>query len=673
MAFFEVKAKNKVDVDKKPRVYFTCHPEDFDQYFNKICEDIFQTHDCAIYYTSDMSEMIGQEEMAVDLERSNLFVVPVTFKLLTTPNRAMDQDIPYAMAKRIPVLPFMMEFGIDGLYSRADRFGELQYLNPYSVDQTEIPYREKLTKYLQSVLVSDELAKRIRDAFDAYIFLSYRKKDRKYANELMHLIHSNPECRDIAIWFDEFLTPGESFRENIEKIIDDCNLFALLVTPRLLEKVIDEQGEQRENYVMSTELPLARKKQAEKGTDIFAVEMEDTDREALSAVHIKDYVNCGDPEFRARLLDAVSRMAVTATDTPEHNFLIGLAYLDGIDVEVNRERGVELITSAAEADLPVAMEKLGEMYTQGIGVEIDYRKAVCWAKRVADYNERVYGADDARTLHALNVLVQAYIANGDYEAALDLGDRVCALSMRCFGEQSPTYLTHLHNLSTTYMYLQDPQRALALCEKAYKTGRKVLDGNDPLMLQIMNNMSVALNDIGKCRKGLKISKQAYKLSCDILGPEHADTLTYQNNMAAIYMQLGRKAKAAKILEKVCQSRSRVLGETHPAVLFSMSNLATVYLRLLKGRKALAIYKKVYALNCEILGNHHPHTRYSLQGLYLSCGMTGNFRDAIRYYETFKAMPPYETSEIPFGKKKYSHTRKKHITEKLRDKMHDWVK
>ena len=43
-----------------------------------------------------------------------------------------------------------------------------------------------------------------RHAFDAYIFLSYRKKDRRYANELMRLIHNNPECRDIAIWFDEF-------------------------------------------------------------------------------------------------------------------------------------------------------------------------------------------------------------------------------------------------------------------------------------------------------------------------------------------------------------------------------------------------------------------------------------------------------------------------------------
>ena len=40
--------------------------------------------------------------------------------------------------------------------------------------------------------------------------------------------------------------------------------------------------------------------------------------------------------------------AVTENDNePEHNFLIGLAYLDGIDVEVNRERGIEMITLAA--------------------------------------------------------------------------------------------------------------------------------------------------------------------------------------------------------------------------------------------------------------------------------------------------------------------------------------
>ena len=358
MAVFKVETKNKVDIDKKPRVYFTCHPEDFEKYFKKVCDDIFKTHDCAIYYTEDMTEVIAKEERETDLGRNNLFVIPVTFKLLTTPNRAMDEDFPYALKEHIPVLPIMMEPGIDELYSKPDKFGEMQYLNPYSTDLTEISYEEKLKKYLESVLISDELAKRVRAAFAAYIFLSYRKKDRKYANELMRLIHSIPECRDIAIWFDEFLTPGESFKENIEKIMDDCKLFTLLVTPQLLEKVIDENGKERDNYVISTELPLARKKKEEKGTDIFAVEMEKTDREALSAISIDDYTNPENADFRARLLKTISCMAITTNNTPEHNFLIGLAYLKGVDVEVDHDKGRKLIVDSAKSEWLEAIRKM---------------------------------------------------------------------------------------------------------------------------------------------------------------------------------------------------------------------------------------------------------------------------------------------------------------------------
>ena len=68
---------------------------------------------------------------------------------------------------------------------------------------------------------TESAKEKIRAAFDAYIFLSYRKKDRAYAQELMHLIHKNRFCKDIAIWYDEFLTPGESFRANVEKMMRD--------------------------------------------------------------------------------------------------------------------------------------------------------------------------------------------------------------------------------------------------------------------------------------------------------------------------------------------------------------------------------------------------------------------------------------------------------------------
>ena len=162
----------------------------------------------------------------------------------------------------------MMEPGIDEFYSKPDKFGELQYLNPYSTDLTEISYEEKLKRYLESVLIGDELADKIRAAFDAYVFLSYRKKDRKYAQELMRLIHMNEFCRDIAIWYDEFLTPGENFNESIIQAIQKSGLFVLTVTPNLVNE---------KNYVMTEEYPLAQKE----GKIILPAEMVETNKSDL--------------------------------------------------------------------------------------------------------------------------------------------------------------------------------------------------------------------------------------------------------------------------------------------------------------------------------------------------------------------------------------------------------
>ena len=181
MAEFCYRTKGNASPKGKPRVYFTSHPEDFSRYFETVCEDIFKTQDCAIFYTEDMTEEIEDKYKESDLGQMNLFVIPVTFKLLSGENRAMDSDFRYAKEKHIPVLPIMMESGLDVMYSRKDRFGELQYLDPYAQDATAIAYGEKLKKYLDSVLISNEMAERVRRAFDAYIFLSYRKKDRKYA------------------------------------------------------------------------------------------------------------------------------------------------------------------------------------------------------------------------------------------------------------------------------------------------------------------------------------------------------------------------------------------------------------------------------------------------------------------------------------------------------------
>jgi hypothetical protein len=216
-------------------------------------------------------------------------------------------------------------------------------------DATAISFEEKLGKYLSSVLVSDETAQKIRQAFDAYIFLSYRKKDRALAQKLMRLIHENEFARDIAIWYDEFLVPGEDWSEAIAAALDKSRLFALAVTPNLLE-----EG----NFVKNVEYPAAR----DAGKPIVAAEVAETDREALKNAFpdLPSVVGAESPALPEALLRALSGIAVRENDAdPVHNFFIGLAYLSGIDVERCPDRALDLITASADAKAAVAFHDGG--------------------------------------------------------------------------------------------------------------------------------------------------------------------------------------------------------------------------------------------------------------------------------------------------------------------------
>ncbi|MBQ7309600.1 MAG: tetratricopeptide repeat protein [Clostridia bacterium] len=379
MANIQFRTRNQTNPKGKPRVWFCAHPKDHRAFFEPIVKTLLEKENCAVWYDTEPEAPYNEEDFFADLHEMNLFVMPVTTRLLTTENRALDVEFRYAIEHHIPVLPLMQESGLEALFN--EKCGDLQFLDPNSRDLTAISYDEKLTKYLSSVLIGDELAEKIRGAFDAYIFLSYRKKDRKYAQELMRLIHKNEFCRDIAIWYDEFLTPGENFNDSIAEAMAKSKLFALAVTPNLVNE---------KNYVMTVEYPAAKKA----GKKILPAELVKTSRWKLKWKY-KDIPECtkahDEKALTAALEQTLLDIAVRENDNdPEHNFFIGLAYLGGIDVETDHARALSLIESAANAELPEAMEKLVSMYRSGEGVERDYEKAIEWQKMLVAYRKKRY-------------------------------------------------------------------------------------------------------------------------------------------------------------------------------------------------------------------------------------------------------------------------------------------
>ena len=621
--YMKVRTRGGASPNGKRRVYFTCHPKDFDLYFDKVCEDIFKTQDCAIYYTADMTEPIPEQYLESDLGQMSLFVMPVTFRLLYEQNRAMDSDYAFATSENhlIPVLPLMMETGIDEFYEK--RFGKREYYSPYSQDITAISYEEKLKKYLASILLDDKTVERIRKAFDAYIFLSYRKKDRHHANELMGLIHKNPMYRDVAIWYDEFLTPGEDFEKEIKKALDKSELFTLLVTPNL----VNEQ-----NYVQTTEYPYAHEK-AQK--PILPAEMVETDKDELKKQYpgVTDCVDAHTEALDEAILEGLKMISLRANeDDPEHCYLIGLAYLDGIDVEVNREYAVELITAAAEKEYPDAMEKIFGMYYGGDRIRVNYREALKWAQRLYDYYLKAEGETGENTLTCLNNLASIYGDLGNYKKAQELNEKCYALKCKVLGEEHPDTLVTLNNLACTYNNLGDYQKALELLEKCYALQCEVQGEEHPDTLTTLNNLAHTYGQFGEYKRALELQEKCYALHREVLGEEHPDTLKVLCGLASTYGELGEHKKELELQEKCYALRCKILGEEHPDTLITLNNLASTYGELGEHKKELELQEKCYALQCKALGEEHPDTLTTLNNLAITYGKLGESKKALELFE-----------------------------------------
>lgn len=426
------KTRDDVLPNGKPRVFFCSTEEDYRLYFDEIVQYIRDTIDCAVYYldySADKENEITYEELFDLLKEMQLVIVPVTSNFLHTSNDAKDKVIPYLDGKK-RIIPIILE-DREGVPTNdfKEVFGKRQFLDKtekrdQSAD-TQEPFEVKFKRVLKEALIEDELAEEVRAAFDAHIFLSYRKKDRKYAQELMRLIHSDSVCENIAIWYDEFLVPGENYEASIMSAISKCDGFVFSVTNSFTEK---------DNYVMKHEYPDALKT----GNPMIPVNMQNTDENELAA-HFdgieKKLIKFDDKDKVCYVTaDSIKNMVHDVkSGNPRHAFLLGLAYLDGIDVEVNEEKGEELLEKAANEGVPEAMEKLAQIYYD---VKFDIYKAIEWQNKAVDEYKALLEKDDTdakafeRFKNSVKLLKSMYDCNAD-----EKGTKSCVDSIEIMGKQ----------------------------------------------------------------------------------------------------------------------------------------------------------------------------------------------------------------------------------------------
>ena len=164
--------KDNKSPNKRPKVYFCAHPKDVKAYLADISADILTKQPgVAIWYDDgSFRNNCSQEERELALSEMQMFVMPITKKLLSSPNDGLE-NFRFANEHKIPVLPLMQESGLEMEFNRV--CGNIQFLDKNAKDLTAISYDDKLQRFLQTHIVNADLEKKSRDQFCAFVFLSY--------------------------------------------------------------------------------------------------------------------------------------------------------------------------------------------------------------------------------------------------------------------------------------------------------------------------------------------------------------------------------------------------------------------------------------------------------------------------------------------------------------------
>ncbi|MCD8120848.1 MAG: TIR domain-containing protein [Clostridiales bacterium] len=481
---------------------------------------------------------------------------------------AKNWEYGFAIEHHVPILPITVESGLEEYFAVemnriCDGYGDIQLLRMEVTDRTEIPYYQKLGRDLGAILLENKEIERIKQAFSGKIFLSYRKKERIYANELMHTIHSIPSLRNVSIWFDEFMSSGERWSDQIDDALKQSDVFLLMVSPSITEP---------DNYIIREEYPAALKQDKK----IVSVEKSENKSEIPDIEELRQlfpglsvFVDGDDTDGLENMLQEISSAAEL---TPETDYLIGLAFLNGIEMEHDTERAVSLIVASARQNFPEAIRKLAEMYWKGDGIGVNYENSILWRKRLVELYEHKVDEikepeETLKYIRALEGLATSLYELSSFRESLLYAKQLVKLMEQIASFSDYRSLAYdLCGKNCKRLGLYDDAIAYAdkfreLAEEQYK--------RDP-STNNRHNISVACERVGDAYYAigdfeqteswyLKAIEIDRRIDEELKSIDSAFTLSVSTLMLGdIYIRHGEYEKAEQIYDEAVQLRKRIL-------------------------------------------------------------------------------------------------------------------
>lgn len=248
-------------------------------------------------------------------------------------------------------------------------------------------------------------------------------------------------------------------------------------------------------------------------------------------------------------------------------------------------------------------DTIGQAYLD-LGLYPEARQQLEQALEVA---RRSLGADDPRTLAALQALGGVAYRQGRFAEAEALCNQTLKARKRVLGPENPKTLTSMMDLAITYIFEGKDAQAEALELQTLEIEKRVLGPEHPETLKTMLSLGGIYHDEGKYAQAEALSSQTLEIQQRVLGPENPYTLMSMSHLANDYLERGKYAQAESLYLQALKIRSRVLGPEHPDTLGTMDDLATTYMEEGKYQQTEALYSQALEIKQRVLGPENPAT------------------------------------------------------------------
>jgi len=557
--------------------------------------------DCVLSWLETPDGYIDEVGLEQELYETSAMVLIVSQEYLE--QSKTHAPFEYLLAKKIklPILPVALEPSLFPQFTEQE--GAI-----HGISLLDDEYRIKLKDQLNNLLASEALIQEINDsAFTGRLFLSYRKKDLALARIFMKSFHDDKNFLSIAIWYDNFLSAGRVFDVEIEKSIDNADVFALMATPNITEQ---------DNYVLKREYPYA----IEHNKCIVAVEIKELDKREFEESYTKIDFFASLTGMYDAFRQALPDGAVIDSITAERGFLLGVAFLKGIMVEKDVERAIQLLIDSASGGCIRSAELLGKVNYD----LLKYEDSIYWYKQAAKISEDKNGIENAETARIYQKIAVTHIEHGEHISALEWSLKALPILERMSGSNNLDIAQTLIDICTSYQMIGEVEKVPPLLEKAASLYDNVTDVDQTDVINGYCNIATTYHNNINLAKAMETHLKSISLAEKVLGTEHPLTAHVYTRAGLTYLRIGVTNTACDLFNKALDINSKLLPPNHPEIAAVYELLSNVYDRLQNYALMIEVLDKAKTIRENVFGKSHWITATTYRDIGILFARTGSY-------------------------------------------------